>query len=149
MYRGLRFAVRAILISENKLLLVNAYKPEDQKNLWCAPGGGLDAHSSLHENLKREVFEETGYNIEVGKVAMVNEFHDPKVPFHQVEIFFRSQIVGSPVKTPWEDPAGVVMESRFFCEKECSLISLKPSKLLEVAFDNHSEVAYDPLELMI
>ena len=41
------------------MLLVNAY-PGEASDLWCAPGGGAEAGTSLHDNLVREVLEETG-----------------------------------------------------------------------------------------
>ena len=71
-----RVAVRAIILNQNRLLLVNAY-PDGQSDLLCAPGGGVDAGSSLPDNLKREVFEETGLHVAVGSPCLVNEFHDP------------------------------------------------------------------------
>ena len=67
MYSGLRLGVRAIIVHAERLLLVNAYPPGAGPELWCAPGGGVEAHCSLHDNLKREVYEETGLGIEVGE----------------------------------------------------------------------------------
>ena len=94
MYKGLRLAVRAIIVDKNRLLLVNAYKLGKGPELWCAPGGGVNPHTSLKDNVKREVYEETGLEIDVGAVAIINEFHDPKCSFHQVEIFFfRKKII--------------------------------------------------------
>lgn len=61
-----RLAVRALIVEEDRLLLVNAY-PDLRLDLWCAPGGGVEPHQSLPENLARELFEETGLTIEVGR----------------------------------------------------------------------------------
>ena len=71
--------------------MVNAYGG-GRSDLWCAPGGGAHAGASLPDNLQREVHEETGLTIAVGAPALVNEFHDPKSGFHQVEVFFRCTI---------------------------------------------------------
>ena len=60
----------------------------------CAPGGGAEVGSSLPQNLIREVYEETGLHVEVGAPALVNEFHDPKSGYHQVEVFFRCTLGG-------------------------------------------------------
>ena len=87
-----RVAVRALILHENRLLLVNAW-PGGRYRLFCAPGGGADTHSSLPDNLIREVFEETGLTINVGEMVLVNEFHDPGRDFHQVDIYFRCSIV--------------------------------------------------------
>ena len=61
----MRVAVRGVIVEAKRLLLVNAY-PGQQSDLWCAPGGGVERHASLPENLKREVYEETGLTIAVG-----------------------------------------------------------------------------------
>ena len=58
MKRPPRLATRAIVLHDNRLLLVNAWK--GRSHLWCAPGGGVEAHSSLPDNLIREVMEECG-----------------------------------------------------------------------------------------
>ena len=85
---GPRLAARGLLVENGALLLVNAY-PDGQSDLWCAPGGGVERHMSIPDNLRREVFEETGLTVEVGEMAGVNEFHDPSTGFHQVDLYFR------------------------------------------------------------
>ena len=59
-----RLAVRALILHEDRLLLVNAY-PGARLGLWCAPGGGCETGQSLPENLAREVMEETGVRVHV------------------------------------------------------------------------------------
>lgn len=149
MYKGLRLGVRAIIVRENHLLLVNAYRAGTGPELWCAPGGGVEANSSLPENLKREVHEETGLEIDVGPVALVNEFHDPDLPFHQIDIFFRAKILSGEISDEWSDPEGIVQTRRFFSTKELKNLTTKPSTLPQIAFDPSAPVLYDPLEKMI
>ena len=149
MYKGLRLGVRAVIVRENKLLLVNAYKSGKGPELWCAPGGGVEAHNSLPENLKREVHEETGLEVAVGPVALVNEFHDPGLPFHQIDIFFRAEIVSGEISDEWIDPEGIVHSRRFFSAKDLEKLKTKPSTLPQIAFDPNAPVEYDPLERMI
>ncbi len=60
-----RLAVRALIMQDDRLLLVNAF-PGDIDDLWCAPGGGVEKNASLPANLAREVWEETGLRISVG-----------------------------------------------------------------------------------
>ena len=57
-----RLAARALILQDNALLLVNAF-PDGRSDLWCAPGGGVETGASLHDNLMREVYEETGWHI--------------------------------------------------------------------------------------
>lgn len=146
--RSPRLATRAIILHEDRLLLVNAY-PGGQSDLWCAPGGGVEPGQSLPENLRREVAEECGLTIEVGALALVNEFHDPKSGFHQVDLFFRARVTGGRIDPAWIDPAGVVTKRRFFRRDELAQIRLKPDSLPEVAFAPRFAAHYDPLEEIV
>ena len=141
----MRLAVRAVILQANRLLLVNAY-PGDESDLWCAPGGGVERHASLPENLKREVYEETGLSIEVGAPCLINEFHDPERRFHQIDLFFRAKIVAGTLQEDWEDPEAIVHSRRFFTQEELAGIRLKPDSLAQVAFQRG--FGYDPLELI-
>jgi ADP-ribose pyrophosphatase YjhB (NUDIX family) len=146
--RSPRLSVRAILLHENRLLLVNAY-PGGVSDLWCAPGGGVEPGRSLPDNLRREVHEETGLTIEVGPLALVNEFHDPKSGFHQVDLFFRAAIAGGRIDPAWSDPAGIVTDRRFFARDDLALIRLKPDSLAAVAWRAGPGARYDPLEEIV
>ncbi len=143
-----RLAVRAIVVRDGALLLVNAYPPSQHSDLWCAPGGGAHAGQSLPDNLIREVFEETGLNIGVGALALVNEFHDPDRGFHQVDLFFRCTIVSGHIDPAWRDPASVVTKCRFFSHPDLDGIRLKPGALRDIAFSPAGPVHYDPLEII-
>ncbi|RPE66412.1 ADP-ribose pyrophosphatase YjhB (NUDIX family) [Pacificibacter maritimus] len=140
-----RLAVRAIIVHENKLLLVNAY-PKHYLGLWCAPGGGVERGASLSENLIREVHEETGLMIDVGPLVLVNEFHDPKSDFHQVDLMFRCNITAGKVDPNWSDVAGVVNKRKWVTQNEISQMTVKPDSLKTIAFNEADQVIYDPLE---
>ena len=142
----LRLAVRSVLIDQNKLLLVNAWKNK-LSTLWCAPGGGVNVGESLPENLAREVYEETGLTITVGQPCLVNEFHNPDNGFHQVEVFFRCQLTDGSLDNSWVDPEGVVSTRRWFSKEETKDIRIKPSSLTTLAWGNG--LGYDPLERII
>ena len=145
-HRSPRLAARALIVHEDRLLLVNAY-PAGRSDLWCAPGGGVEVGTSLHDNLMREVHEETGLTIVVGAPALVNEFHDPASGFHQVDLFFRCTITGGLLDAAWKDPARVVTERRFFARAELAAIRFKPDSLPRAAWDGG--IIYDPLERLI
>ena len=143
-----RLAARALILQDNALLLVNAF-PDGRSDLWCAPGGGVEAGSSLPDNLMREVFEETGLRVSVGAPALINEFHDPASGFHQVEIFFHCTVTSGDLVADWRDPAGVVTERRFFTQSDLQTrkIRFKPDSLATMAWSQG--LTYDPLERLI
>lgn len=142
----IRLAARAVLIHENRLLLVNAY-PGGSFDLWCAPGGGAEMHEGLPLTLAREVYEETGLSIAVGAPCLVNEFHAPEGAFHQVEIFFRCTLVSGVLNDDWRDPEGIVTRRQWFSQSELQNIRLKPDSLPHIAFS--TGIAYDPLENIV
>ncbi|MCT4554818.1 MAG: NUDIX hydrolase [Pelagimonas sp.] len=138
-----RLATRAVIVHQNRLLLVNAW-PDGQSALWCAPGGGVEPGSSLPDNLIREVHEETGLTVSVGDPCLVNEYHDPDTGFHQVEIFFRATITAGEIDNTWQDPEGIVQQRRFFSREELDQIWLKPDSLRSLPWQDG--LLYDPME---
>lgn len=142
-----RLAVRALIVDQDRLLLVNAWGG-GTSDLWCAPGGGVEPGTSLPANLAREVHEETGLTISVGEPALVNEYHDPTTGFHQVEVFFRCTIAAGALSEDWQDPESVVTQRRFFPRADLDLgrIRFKPDSLADAAWAEG--LLYDPLELL-
>lgn len=140
-----RLAVRALILSQDRLLLVNAY-PGGRSDLWCAPGGGAEPGTSLPDNLAREVLEETGLKIAVGEPCLVNEFHDPASGFHQVDLYFRCTAL-SPLPDRWTDPEGIVTERSWFARTDLAAIRYKPDSLPAAAWGGG--VLYDPLEPIV
>ncbi len=139
-----RLAVRGIVMADDRLLIVNAW-PGNSSDLWCAPGGGVEPGQSLPDNLIREIHEETGLTVEVGSVALVNEFHDPGRSFHQIDIYFRCEITAGTIGGDWADPEGVVTKRRFVTRVELEALRFKPDSLPDVAWGTGA-ITYDPLE---
>jgi 8-oxo-dGTP pyrophosphatase MutT (NUDIX family) len=82
-----RPSVYGILIENNKILLGRILGKYD------LPGGGVEKHEDVEEALKREFFEETGVDIEVGEIVDVksNFFIMPttKKPLNSILMFFK------------------------------------------------------------
>jgi len=144
-----RLSVRGLLMRDDRLLMVNAW-PDGQSDLLCPPGGGVERGASLPDNLVREFHEETGLTVSVGSVVMVNEFHDPKYDYHQVDIYFRCALVAGDPDAAWIDTEGVVTERHWLSRNELQERRFKPSSLPDVAWDGSAlEAYYDPLELVL
>jgi 8-oxo-dGTP pyrophosphatase MutT (NUDIX family) len=148
MKKPIRIAARALILHDDRLLLVNAY-PAAKSDLWCAPGGGAEAGASLPANLMREVREETGLTISVGAPALINEFHDPATGFHQVDIFFHASIIAGVISPEWRDPEGIVTLRRFFtrADLQAGHYRFKPDSLARAAWGDG--LGYDPLEVIV
>lgn len=146
--RSPRIAARAVILHDNRLLLVNAW-PKGMSDLWCAPGGGMQSGQSLPQNLIREVHEETGLTVAVGAPCLINEFHDPATGFHQVDLFFRCSIQAGTLSDDWRDPEDVVTDRRFFTRADLDLgrIRFKPDSLAGAAWG--IGILYDPLEVIV
>ncbi|MDT8856763.1 NUDIX domain-containing protein [Paracoccaceae bacterium Fryx2] len=150
-HRGPRLAARALILQQDRLLLVNAYGG-GRSDLWCAPGGGAEPGTSLPENLIREVQEETGLTVAVGPPALINEFHDPATGFHQVDIYFRCTITAGGLDPRWRDPEGVVTDRQFFSRAALAGIRFKPDSLPDAAWGTPAGpggLLYDPLEIIV
>lgn len=143
--RSPRLATRAVILIDSRLLIVNAY-PGGISDLWCAPGGGVEAGSSLPDNLAREIAEECGLPVAVGDPCLVNEFHDPETGFHQVDIYFRAEAL-APLPAVWTDTEGVVTERRLVTREELAGLRHKPDSLADVAWG--AGLLYDPLEPIV
>jgi len=142
-----RIAARAVILHDDRLLLVNAYA-DANSTLWCAPGGGVEKGSSIPDNLIREVHEETGLTISVGPPCLINEFHDPKTGFHQIEVFFRCKITQGRLDPDWQDPERIVDRRRWVTREEMAGLRYKPDSLPEIAWRDRS-FGYDPLEVIV
>ena len=142
----IRLAVRAAILHRDRVLVVNAY-PGQQSDLWCLPGGGVDPHASLPDNLAREVMEETGLSIAIGAPFLVNEFHDPARRFHQVEVHFRATLAG-PEAVTLADPEGIVNRAQWVTRAELATLRHKPDMLGDAIWSKGA-ARYDALSRIV
>jgi 8-oxo-dGTP pyrophosphatase MutT (NUDIX family) len=64
---GARPSARVLVVdAKDRLLLLRGRDP-DGNHWWVAPGGGLESGESFEDAAQREVLEETGITLEVGK----------------------------------------------------------------------------------
>ncbi|MDM7255191.1 MAG: NUDIX hydrolase [Paracoccus sp. (in: a-proteobacteria)] len=143
-----RLAVRAAILHDDLLLMVNAY-PAGGRALWCLPGGGVEPGQSLPQTVTREVYEECGLRIRPGAPILVNEFHDPGTGFHQVELIFRAALEpGQALPERWDDPARVVHDRRWVSRAALAALPHKPDRLAEAVWGAAAAI-YDPLEVIL
>lgn len=70
-----RVNVRAIIWHDGRLLAVK-HKASDgsEASYWATPGGGLDPYETLTAGIKRELYEETGRQAEIGEILFLQQF---------------------------------------------------------------------------
>lgn len=79
------------------------------KNRWTVPGGWADANYTASQNAAKEVQEETGYTVNITKLAMAldrtTQNHQPPEPFSVTKLFFIGEITGGQPTTSIETSA--------------------------------------------
>jgi len=82
--------VSGLVVRNGRVLLVRRGK-EPFRGYWSLPGGGVEPGETLRAAVKRELREETGLDVEVGRVAGYREEFEPD---HHVVIAFHVEVTG-------------------------------------------------------
>ncbi|MEN3121233.1 NUDIX domain-containing protein [Janibacter sp. LM] len=92
---------------DNRILVIH----KTDNNKWALPGGGHEFGESIRDTVVREVFEETGYNVDVDEVTglytnprHVMAYDDGEVR-QQFSISFLAHVTGGSPKTSNESDA--------------------------------------------
>lgn len=99
-----RLAAYALLTSQDgKILLTWFNGNTGNQPGWTMPGGGVDFDESIREAVAREVFEETGYTVDVGHILSEHHFTVPRTavrrPFRSQRFLLAATITGGEVGT--------------------------------------------------
>jgi ADP-ribose pyrophosphatase YjhB (NUDIX family) len=71
------------------MLLVKHVDPDSGEAWWIPPGGGmLPEERSILDCAVREVFEETGLRVTVGRLICLSDFIEKRAAVHHLELFF-------------------------------------------------------------
>ena len=74
----LRLGASAVIFNQQRKVLLTRRADND---LWCLPGGAMEAGESISEACAREVWEETGLQVEV--IRLIGVYSDP----HRVVVY--------------------------------------------------------------
>ncbi len=144
MSREQRIAAGAIVIQEEKILLVR-YSDRYKRSYLVGPGGGVHSDDeSITQALMREVKEETGLEVSPFKLLFVEDLLSSR--YRMVKIWFLCNTVGGQVeKTQGAIDEGIV-EVRWYGRDELINEVVYPPVLMnenwESFFDDNQESKY-------
>jgi len=112
--------VRGVVFQSENILLVK----ERDDNCWTLPGGWVDVGESPSTAVKREVFEESGYQTKVVKLLAVYDRNHPRhghppLRYQVYKLFFHCELVSGNAANSWETE-----DVGFFAENEIPELSL-------------------------
>ena len=133
---SVQYRIRAgvIVVDGDSMLLVQ-HRSDDSfggQPWWVTPGGGVEGEESLTECARREVLEETGLTVELGRIAYVAVFVEPG--WYHCEVFFVADSYSGSVKRS-EPGAGIfdldhlIKDVRFVPRDEMEGMTILPEAL--------------------
>lgn len=87
---------RGVVWKDDKLLLV-----QEKDGYWALPGGWMEVTETISSNVKKEIREEAGCEVEVGKIIAIHDrnIHNPgKNQFTIEKIFVECQFISGQFK---------------------------------------------------
>lgn len=96
-----RLASYAVIVDDRDRILLALFNQGPTPE-WTLPGGGVELHETVEEATVRELREETGYDVELGRVLGVDSWVIPVEerklptdrPLKSVRVMFEARVVG-------------------------------------------------------
>jgi putative NUDIX hydrolase len=126
--KQLRPIARVVIIHDDQIMLVR----NRNANFWYPPGGGWEFEGeSLPECAKREVKEETNYDVTIDRMLWLSEFREKDMVY--LESFWLGTLNSNSHEAHRQhsdsDPNGAVAEVRWFSEEELVDLTVFPASL--------------------
>lgn len=103
-----RVGCAAVVVGTHGGILLGKRGKEPNKFMWVFPGGGVEFGESMEQTLKREILEETGLRIFIGKLIYVYEIINPPNE-HRILIFWWAYRIGGALR-----PSSDLLDASFF-----------------------------------
>lgn len=134
----LRVISRVVIYNPERKKLILARNKKAK--FWYAPGGGWEfAEENIKEAAKREVKEEVGIDVEIGKLLYVQEFQESEEQKY-FETFWLAKYTGEINSEHTDlDSNGAVEEIKEFSKEELENLKVFPDRLKNTFWDNIDE----------
>ncbi len=116
--RGLKPCAAGIIVKDKRILLTKRSKLLIEGNKWCLPGGHIKFGEKSERAVRREVKEETGFDVKKTKFLFYHDEIIPGLKTHSVVLVFLIEISGKK-KTNFE-----VSEMKWFNKKEIGMLNM-------------------------
>ena len=148
MNQRLRAAV--ILQRGSSLLLVQHVDPDTGNVWWVPPGGGLEDHDeTLLHCAAREAHEETGLDVQVGRLIYLREFNSGGT--RNLELFFLGEVIGGTLTTANVRGSGpdehMIRDVRWVDRSELPTLTVYPEALVQAFWEDLERGFADVLHL--
>ncbi len=100
-----RLAAYAVVVNDADEILLTWYNGEGSATpSWTLPGGGVEFDESIADAVVREVYEETGFQVEIGEFLAEHHFTGPRSsrssrPFRSQRFLYAATVVGGKLGT--------------------------------------------------
>jgi len=121
----LRVAAYAVITDDSGRMLLPHWHVNGDAKGWTLPGGGLDPGEAPADGVVREVFEESGYEVEVEELLGIDNFIIPGdrrmhadqlgTPLQNLRIIYRARITGGAMRV---ETGGSTDDVSWFTQEE-------------------------------
>ena len=129
-------SVRAIVIEDGKVLMVEHEHTDKRGKFWIFPGGGVEEGESVADTAIRETEEETGIIVKPLGVAHVREAET--LGQRAFEVYIHCEKIGGILKVGFDPEAPElvsIIDTRWFSSDDLKKILYYPEALWDVLSD--------------
>ncbi|MCF7971568.1 MAG: NUDIX domain-containing protein [Methylococcaceae bacterium] len=139
---GIRITVRAVIIQDEKVLLIKKDSPNDGIH-YTLPGGALEAGETLHQAVMRECLEEINTPVVAFDILHVADLFIPKLeplPYtrHQLEVLIQCQTPKNYIPSSGSDPDKHQVGVEWLSLNTLATHSISPNFFTELLANLHS-----------